>query len=56
MEPVQGAETGGQALLKWKVENVKAMLQAFHLTGKALRSMQALTSALQSIVSSCMRG
>uniref|UniRef100_A0A674J7Y9 Centromere protein O n=1 Tax=Terrapene triunguis TaxID=2587831 RepID=A0A674J7Y9_9SAUR len=33
VEPVQAAETGGQALLKWKVENVKAMLQAFRLTG-----------------------
>lgn len=33
VESVQAVETGGQALLKWKVENVKAMLQAFHLTG-----------------------
>uniref|UniRef100_A0A674J4Y0 Centromere protein O n=1 Tax=Terrapene triunguis TaxID=2587831 RepID=A0A674J4Y0_9SAUR len=27
------SHTSGQALLKWKVENVKAMLQAFRLTG-----------------------
>uniref|UniRef100_A0A8C8S4Z4 Centromere protein O n=1 Tax=Pelusios castaneus TaxID=367368 RepID=A0A8C8S4Z4_9SAUR len=33
VEPVQAAETRDRALLEWKVENAKAMLQAFYLTG-----------------------
>ncbi|XP_067387398.1 centromere protein O [Emydura macquarii macquarii] len=33
VEPIQAAESRWQALLEWKVENAKAILQAFHLTG-----------------------
>ncbi|XP_074845133.1 centromere protein O [Carettochelys insculpta] len=33
VEPIQAVAAGQQALLTWEVENVKAMLQAFHLTG-----------------------
>nr|XP_006116790.1 centromere protein O isoform X3 [Pelodiscus sinensis] len=33
VEPIQAVEARGKALLKWEVENVKSMLQAFHLTG-----------------------